>query len=416
MSMNKTANTSQNAQMPDPLIDQVDELEDVSEELQPTSRLQRWRMVLGSPADASCGGVTGRLQEMDQALAALYEEDSKLSSRKGGRGNSSPSVSRWLGDIRKYFPSQVVQVMQRDAMERLNLRELLLQPEMLENVQPDVHLVADLISLGSVIPENTKATARLVVRKVVDELLKRLEEPMRSAVSGALDRSQRNRRPRHAEIDWNRTIRANLRHWQPEYKTIVPETLIGYGRKARRPQREVILCIDQSGSMANSVVYSSIFGAVMASLPTVSTKLVVFDTAVVDLTDKLDDPVDVLFGVQLGGGTDINGAVGYCQSIISEPRNTILVLISDLYEGGVESGLLRRANELVESGVQFITLLALSDEGAPAYDADLAAKLAALGVPSFACTPDAFPQLMAAAIRRDDVAAWAATQGFKTSK
>ena len=337
-----------------------------SEELQPTTRLQRWRMVLGSPADASCGGVTGRLQEMDQALAALYEEDSKLASRKGGRGNSSPSVSRWLGDIRKYFPSQVVQVMQRDAMERLNLRELLLQPEMLENVQPDVHLVADLISLGSVIPQNTKATARLVVRKVVDELMKKLEEPMRSAVAGALDRSQRNRRPRHAEIDWNRTIRANLRHWQPEYKTIVPETLIGYGRKARRPQREVILCIDQSGSMANSVVYSSIFGAVMASLPAVSTKLVVFDTAVVDLTDKLDDPVDVLFGVQLGGGTDINGAVGYCQGLISEPRNSILVLISDLYEGGVESGLLRCANELVEAGVQFITLLALSDEGAPA--------------------------------------------------
>lgn len=386
-----------------------------SEELQPTTRLQRWRMVLGSPADASCGGVTGRLQEMDQALAALYEEDSKLASRKGGRGNSSPSVSRWLGDIRKYFPSQVVQVMQRDAMERLNLRELLLQPEMLENVQPDVHLVADLISLGSVIPQNTKATARLVVRKVVDELMKKLEEPMRSAVAGALDRSQRNRRPRHAEIDWNRTIRANLRHWQPEYKTIVPETLIGYGRKARRPQREVILCIDQSGSMANSVVYSSIFGAVMASLPAVATKLVVFDTAVVDLTEKLDDPVDVLFGVQLGGGTDINGAVGYCQGLISEPRNSILVLISDLYEGGVESGLLRRANELVEAGVQFITLLALSDEGAPAYDAELAAKLAALGVPSFACTPDAFPQLMAAAIRRDDVAAWAATQGFKTS-
>ena len=393
-----------------------DALQEVTEELQPTTRMQRWRMVLGSPADASCGGVTGRLQEMDQTLAALYEEDSKLSSRKGGRGNSSPSVSRWLGDIRKYFPSQVVQVMQRDAMERLNLRELLLQPEMLENVQPDVHLVADLISLGSVIPQNTKATARLVVRKVVDELMKKLEEPMRSAVSGALDRSQRNRRPRHAEIDWNRTIRANLRHWQPDYQTIVPETLIGYGRKARRPQREVILCIDQSGSMANSVVYSSIFGAVMASLPAVSTKLVVFDTAVVDLTEKLDDPVDVLFGVQLGGGTDINGAVGYCQSIISEPRNSILVLISDLYEGGVESGLLRRANELVESGVQFITLLALSDEGAPAYDADLAAKLAALGVPSFACTPDAFPQLMAAAIRRDDVAAWAATQGFKTSK
>lgn len=382
----------------------------------PTTPMQRWRLVLGQPAEASCGAVGGQIAEMDKALEALYDADAGAGlSRRGGRGNSSPGVARWLGDIRKYFPSQVVQVMQRDAMDRLNLRELMLQPEMLEHVQPDVHLVADLISLGAVIPENTKETARMVVRKVVDDLMRRLEDPMRSAISGALDRSQRNRRPRHAEIDWNRTIRANLRHWQPEYRSIVPETLIGYGRKARRPQREVILCIDQSGSMASSVVYSSIFGAVMASLPAVSTRLVVFDTAVVDLTDKLSDPVDVLFGVQLGGGTDINGAVGYCQSLVSEPRNTILVLISDLYEGGVENGLLRRAAELVESGVQFITLMALSDEGAPAYDAHLAAKLAALGVPSFACTPDAFPQLMAAAIRRDDVAAWAAGQGFKNS-
>ena len=384
-------------------------------------RLRRWRLVLGGEADSSCGKLSGAAVEMDQVLAALYDADGssglgKSTERRGGRGGSAPSVARWLGDIRKYFPTQVVQVMQRDALERLDVREMLLQPEMLESAHADVHLVANLIALSGVIPASTKDTARMVVRKVVDELLKKLEEPMRSAVTGALDRSQRNRRPRHSEIDWNRTIRANLRHWQPEYKTIVPETLIGYGRKARRPQREVILCIDQSGSMANSVVYSSIFGAVMASLPAVATKLVVFDTAVVDLTEKLDDPVDVLFGVQLGGGTDINGAVGYCQSLISEPRNTILVLISDLYEGGVESGLLRRANELVESGVQFITLLALSDEGAPSYDAELAAKLAALGVPSFACTPDAFPQLMAAAIRRDDVASWAATQGFKTSK
>ena len=390
------------------------------EALPPTDRLQRWRLVLGSEANASCGAVEGRVREIDQALAALYESDSQRGlgkgGQRGGRGDSAPSVARWLGDIRKYFPSQVVQVMQRDAMERLNLRQMLLQPEMLENAQPDVHLVANLVALSSVIPAGTKDTARAVVRKVVDELMKRLEEPMRSAVSGALNRSQRNRRPRHSEIDWNRTIRANLRHWQPEYRTVVPQTLVGYGRKARQPQREVILCIDQSGSMAASVVYSSIFGAVMASLPAVATKLVVFDTAVVDMTEQLQDPVDLLFGVQLGGGTDINGAVGYCQSLVREPRNTILILISDLYEGGVEGNLLRRANELVEAGVQFIALLALSDEGAPAYDRDLAAKLAALGVPSFACTPDAFPGLMAAAIKREDVAAWAAGQGLKTSR
>ena len=239
-----------------------------------------------------------------------------------------------------------------------------------------------------------------------------LAEPLRSAITGALDRARRNRRPRPAEIDWLRTIRANLRHWQPDYRTVIPQELIGYGRKARKPQREVILCVDQSGSMAASVVYSSIFGAVMASLPAVSTKLVVFDTAVVDMSDQLDDPVDLLFGVQLGGGTDIHRAVSYCQEIIREPHNAILVLISDLYEGGVETKLLARAQELVEAGVQFITLLALSDEGRPSYDKELAAKLAALGVPSFACTPDAFPSLMAAAIRRDDINQWAAGQGL----
>lgn len=384
---------------------------------QEAARVQRWRVVLGGEAEPACGGLQGSLLEIDKALAALYDaDDAKGLGRRGGREGSSPSVARWLGDIRKYFPSSVVQVMQRDAMERLNLREMLLQPEMLENVQPDVHLVASLVSLASVIPAKTKDTARMVVRKVVEELMRRLEDPMRSAIAGALDRSRRNRRPRHNEIDWHRTVRANLRHWQPEYRTIVPETLVGYGRKARQPQREVILCIDQSGSMASSVVYSSIFGAVMASLPAVATRLVVFDTAVVDMSEKLDDPVDLLFGVQLGGGTDINGAVAYCQGLVREPRNTILVLISDLYEGGVEANLLRRAQELVEAGVQFIALLALSDEGAPSYDRELAAKLAALGVPSFACTPDAFPGLMAAAIRRDDVNAWAAAQGIRTSR
>ena len=384
-----------------------------------STRLRRWRLVLGSEADASCGMPQGPDAEMDQALATLYEPTGGTSGtgdRKAGRGASRPGVARWLGDIRRYFPSQVVQVMQRDALERLNLREMLLQPEMLEAAQPDVHLVAQLVALSGVIPAKTKDTARAVVRRVVDDLMKRLEEPLRSAVTGALDRSQRNRRPRHAEIDWHRTIRANLRHWQPEYRTVVPEVLHGYGRKARRPQREVILCIDQSGSMAPSVVYASVCGAVMASLPAVSTRLVVFDTAVVDLSDQLDDPVDLLFGVQLGGGTDINGAVGYCQSLVREPRQTILVLISDLYEGGVAPQLLRRAAELVDSGVQFITLLALSDEGAPAYDRQLAAQLAALGVPSFACTPDAFPALMAAAIRREDINAWAAGRGLVTTR
>ena len=355
-------------------------------------RLRRWRLVLGGQAEGSCGKLSGQMAEIDQALAALYDADDKgglgkSTERKGGRGSSAPSVARWLGDIRKYFPTQVVQVMQRDALERLDLRSLLLEPEMLESAHADVHLVANLIALSGVIPASTKETARMVVRKVVNELLKKLEEPMRSAVTGALDRSQRNRRPRHSEIDWNRTIRANLRHWQEEYRTIVPQQLIGYGRKARSPQREVVLCIDQSGSMAASVVYSSIFGAVMASLPAVATKMVVFDTAIVDLTDQLDDPVELLFGVQLGGGTDIAQAVRYCSQLIENPHRTVLVLISDFCEGGSPGELVRCVRKLAEARVRLLGLAALDGEAYPFYDRQMAERLAASGMEIAALTP-----------------------------
>ena len=379
-------------------------------------RMRRWVLALGDEAVNCCTDIPLSAQDMrmSEALSLLYDRGDEGRGLRGGSGASAPRVARWLGDIRQYFPSTVVRAMQKDAFDRLHLKDMLLQPEMLESVQPDVHLVSTLMSLNGVIPPETRETARLVVRKVVEELLKKLEEPMRSAVTGALNRAVRNRRPRASEIDWNRTIRANLRHWQEEYHSLVPETLIGFGRKAHRPQREVILCIDQSGSMADSIVYSSIFGAVMASLPAVRTHLVVFDTSVVDLTEEMRDPVDILFGVQLGGGTDINRAVGYCQSLVTDPRNTIMVLISDLYEGGVEKNLLQRANELVQSGVQFITLLALSNEGSPFYDKALAGRLSALGVPCFACTPDIFPGMMAAAIRKEDVALWAAEQGVVT--
>jgi Mg-chelatase subunit ChlD len=372
-----------------------------------TERLRRWRLVLGGgPAEGTGCSLSERDLRVDRTLGALYDSD-----RSGGLGSSSPSVPRWLGDIREYFPSSVVQVMQRDAFERLDLKRMLTEPEMLEAVQPDVNLVATLISMRSLLGGRTKETARLVVRKVVDALMRRLEEPLRQAIKGAIDRASINRRPRHSEIDWNRTIRANLRHYQAEYRTIIPETRLGHGRRSRGSLKDVILCIDQSGSMASSVVYSSIFGAVMASLPAVSTRLVVFDTEVVDLTDEMDDPVEVLFSVQLGGGTDINRAMGYCASRITRPEDTVLVLISDLYEGGVEAGLLAQAQRLVGAGVQVVALLALSDEGAPSYDRSLAARLAALGVPAFACTPDLFPDLMAAAIRKQDLAAWAASVG-----
>jgi len=374
--------------------------------------LRRWRLILGGgEADGTgCGGLAAGDLAMDRALGALYD-----SERTGGLGASSPNVARWLGDIRTYFPSSVVRVMQRDALERLNLRQMLLQPELLEAVEPDVHLVANLMSLSGVIPAKTKETARLVVRRVVDDLQRRLETPTRQAVLGSLNRAVRNRRPRHSEIDWHRTIRANLRHYQREQRTIVPETRIGYGRK-RSALREIVLCVDQSGSMATSVIYSSIFAAVLASLPAVSTRLVVFDTAVVDLTEQLQDPVELLFGVQLGGGTDINRALGYCQGIVDRPQETILVLISDLYEGGDREEMFKRCASLVAAGVQMVALLALNDDGAPCYDHRAASVLAGFGIPAFACTPDLFPELMAAAINRQDLALWAAARNIVTAR
>ncbi|MFE7552994.1 VWA domain-containing protein [Streptomyces gardneri] len=369
-------------------------------------RLRRWRLVLGGgDADGTGRALTGTDAAMDRALAELYGRaprgaDGRGRDRSGGLGGSAPSVARWLGDIRTYFPTSVVQVMQRDAIDRLGLAALLLEPEMLEAVEADVHLVGTLLSLDKAIPETTRETARAVVRKVVDDLEKRLATRTRATLTGALDRSARISRPRHRDIDWDRTIRANLKNYLPEHRTVVPERLVGHGRASRAVRKEVVLCIDQSGSMAASVVHASVFGAVLASMRSIATRLVVFDTAVVDLTERLDDPVDVLFGTRLGGGTDINRALAYCQARIGRPADTVVVLISDLYEGGIRDEMLKRVAAMKASGVQFVALLALSDEGAPAYDREHAAALAALGVPAFACTPDLFPEIMAAALEK----------------
>jgi Mg-chelatase subunit ChlD len=369
-------------------------------------RLRRWRLVLGGAEDGTGVGLTGDDARIDAALAALYDAGARGTSagpRAAGLGASAPSVARWLGDIRAYFPSSVVQVMQADAIDRLRLSQLLLEPEMLAAVEPDIHLVGTLLSLNHVMPEATRHTARQVVAKVVADLERRIAQKTRAAIRGALNRAARINRPRHHDIDWNRTIRANLKHYQAAYRTVVPQRLIGYGRRTQAVQREVVLCVDQSGSMAESVVYSGVFAATLASMRSLKTSLVVFDTAVVDLTDALHDPVEVLFGTQLGGGTDINRAIAYSHGLVTRPRDTIFVLISDLYEGGVRDEMLRRVAAMTAAGVQVIVLLALSDSGAPSYDQDNAAALAGLGVPAFACTPDAFPELMAAAIQRQDL-------------
>jgi len=371
-------------------------------------RWRRWQLALG--VDDEQNALSESDRRLNSALAALY--DIGPEKRRGGLGASAPRVAKWLGDIREFFPTSVVQIVQKDAFERLNLKALMLEPEFLSTLEADVHLVADLIALRAAIPGKTLETARQVVRKVVNDLMNRLGHNTRETLRGALNRSQRTRRPRHADIDWPRTIQANLRHYQPQHRTVVPETLVGHTRhtKTRAQLDHVLLCVDQSGSMASSVVYSSIFAAVMASIPGLSTKLVCFDTSIVDLTDQLADPVEVLFGVQLGGGTDINAALAYCEKQIETPAKTHLILITDLFEGGDAKSMLARAAAIKKSGVNLIVLLALSDSGHPAYEAKHAEAFASFGCPVFACTPDQFPSMMASALTGKDLQSWAAEE------
>ena len=374
----------------------------------PAERWRRWQLALG--VDDEQNALSESDRRLNAALAALY--DTGPGKRKGGLGASAPRVAKWLGDIREFFPTPVVQIVQKDAFERLNLKALMIEPEFLSTLEADVHLVADLIALRAAIPGKTLETARQVVRKVVDDLMRRLEHNTRETLRGALNRSQRTRRPRHPDIDWPRTIQANLRHYQLQHRAIVPETLVGHTRhsKTRAQIDHVLLCVDQSGSMASSVVYSSIFAAVMASIPGLSTKLVCFDTSIVDLTDQLADPVEVLFGVQLGGGTDINAALAYCEKQIENPAKTHLILITDLFEGGDAKSMLGRAAAIKQTGVNLIVLLALSDFGHPSYEAKHAEAFASFGCPVFACTPDQFPSMMASAFTRKDLQGWAAEE------
>ena len=362
--------------------------------------LRKWRLILGQQADPEQEvALDSEGQGMDGVLESLYGTDP---DRRGGLGSSSPKINRWLGDIRKYFPTEVVQLLQRDALDRLGLDQMLLEPELLESVVPDVHLVATLLNLKKLLPEKTRETARRVVERVVRELEKELRLPLEQAVRGALRRSERNRRPKHTEIDWHQTIRVNLKHYQEELNTVIPEQLRGHGRRGQA-LKHVILLVDQSGSMAASVVYASVCGAVLASLRSVRTHFIAFDTAVVDLTAELHDPVDLLFGTQLGGGTDIGKALGYAIPLIQRPADTIVVLLSDMYEGGAKATLLQRAARIKASGATLIGLLALSDEGQPAHDKEVAAQLGALGVPVFASTPGQFAELMGKAIRGEAV-------------
>ena len=383
-------------------------------------QLRRWRLILGKDSQECLGGFcggSGNLQLsadqllMDEALAAIYdesEEQADSKQRQAGLGGSAPRLAKWLGDIRTYFTEDVVTVIQQDAIQRKGMDQLLFEPEMLKNVQPNVQLVGTLMSLRGRIPERTKETARMVVRAVVEKIKLALEQKIRQAVMGALNRNEHSPIPHVNSIDWKWTIGRNLKHYNTELGRIIPERVYFYSRAQRTNNWTVIVDMDQSGSMADSVVYGAVCGSIFASLPALDTHVVAFDTEVIDLTEQCgDDPVDMLFGVQLGGGTDINKSVAYCEQFITDPARTLFILITDLFEGGNQAQLVRRMEDMVASGVRAVCLLALSDSGVPCFDENLARKLASLGVPCFGCTPQKLPDLLEGALRGQDLRALA---------
>lgn len=394
------------------------------------NQISRWRLILGQSAEPQLAGYSpgGSIQLseeemiMDRALAAIYDNtdggaevgNAAAGQRAAGQGKSAPRLAQWLGDVRSFFPEDVVSIIQNDAMERKGWKQLLFEPEVLATVKPDIQLVGTLLSLKGKIPEKTKDTARLLVKAVVDELVQRLQEDIRRAVTGALNRRQHTPLPSLSGIDWKRTIQRNLKYYDADRKQIVPERFYYFDRARRSKEWTVIVDIDQSGSMAESVIWASVIGSIFASIPSLDTRVVVFDTEVVDLTEQCaNDPVDMLFGIQLGGGTDIHKSVAYCEQFIEEPKKTLFIIISDLYEGGNQAGLIRRMRELREAGVKTMCLLALSDEGKPFYDEQVAKLLSRDGTPCFACTPALLPQLVEGALKGHDLAELAKRLGTK---
>ena len=374
---------------------------------QNTESLRRWRLLLGAEVEPETGGLSDEDTVLDEALSAIYDETENFSygdqspgGKQGGRGKSAPMVARWLGDIRRYFKEDVVSILQNDAMERKGLNQLLLEPEVLKTVKPDLNMVTTLMALKNRIPEKAKETAREIVRAVVEEIQRRLENDIRRAVVGALNRRAHSPIPSASALDFRRTINKNLSNYDTQRKKLIPSRFYFFDRSQRRSKWHIILCMDQSGSMADSVVYGSVAGCILASISAVRTDVIAFDTDVVNLTEACGaDPVDMIFGVQLGGGTDINKAVAYCSGLIADPKKTVLILLSDMFEGGNRARMLARVQELCEAGVRMVGLLALTDKGRPCYDSTTAKMLTELGMPCFACTPNRLPELLEKAVK-----------------
>lgn len=353
--------------------------------------LQRWRLLLGEPSQGALGGLAGAAQAADAALEWLYGRDPERAlrgERSGSLDASQLTTPDWINDVHRLFPQEVIERMERDAVERYGITEVVTNLEVLERIAPSQNLLRAVLQTKHLMNPAVLAAARRIVAEVVRRLLEKLATEVRQAFAGPRDRRRRSPLRIARNFDVVRTVRGSLARWDSQRRRLFVDRLHFMSRSRRHVQRwDLILLVDQSGSMVDSVIHSAVMAACLWNLPGMRTRLVAFDTAVVDLTQDASDPVELLMKVQLGGGTDIARAVAYAQSCVENPARTLVVLVSDFYEGGDAGELVRRTQALVQSGCRVLGLAALDAEAKPNYDRETAARLVKVGAQIGAMTP-----------------------------
>lgn len=372
-----------------------------------TSHLTRWRLILGEAADGACGNcLDADAQAMDAAMAWLYGRDPELAERgvferrQGGREASALTTPEWINEIHRLFPQETIERLERDAIERFQIDDVVTNPEVLARAQPNETLLKAVLRTKHLMNPEVLAMARKLIEAVVRQLMEALARDLQQAFSGVLDRRRHTRLKFARNLDFRRTLKDNLRRIDPVSRRMVVERLHFYSRNQRSLQPwQIILLVDQSGSMLDSVIHSAVTAACLWGLPGIRTHLVAFDTAIVDLTDEARDPVELLMKVQLGGGTDIQKAVAYAANLIEHPARSIVVLISDFYEGTSEKMLISRVRALTSQKTLFLGLAALDSRANPVYDRAMAARLVAAGAEIGAMTPGHLAAWLAEKIR-----------------
>ena len=353
--------------------------------------LARWRLLLGEPAQGALGGLTDAAQAADAALEWLYGRDPERALRGERSGSLDPSqltAPDWINDVHRLFPQEVIERLERDAVERDGITEVVTSLDVLERIEPSPSLLRAVLQTKHLMNPAVLAAARRIVAEVVRRLMDKLATEVRQAFAGPRDRRRRSRLKIARNFDFAHTVRRNLARWDPQRRRLFVESLQFISRSRRHAQRwDIILLVDQSGSMVDSVIHAAVTAACLWNLPGMSTRLVAFDTAVVDLTRDVADPVELLMKVQLGGGTDIAKAVAYAQGHVANPARTLIVLISDFYEGGDPGELVRRVQALVQAGCRVLGLAALDAQAKPNYDRETAARLVKVGAEVGAMTP-----------------------------